>query len=69
MQANRYDRAAEAPIINTYVPINFGELYRIGQAQRDAVESAAKDFANTVAKFGEFQSPSAIDTQKYYDFK
>jgi hypothetical protein len=21
--ANRYDRAAEAPILNTYVPINF----------------------------------------------
>ena len=30
MQANRYDRAAEAPIMNRYVPINFGELYRIG---------------------------------------
>ena len=67
MQANRYDRAAEAPILNTYVPINFGELYRIGQAQREAVEQAAKDFTNTVAKFGEFQSPSVIDTQRFYD--
>lgn len=67
MQANRYDRAAEAPIMNTYVPINFGELYRIGQAQRQAVEQAANEFTNTVSKFGEFQSPSAVDTQKYYE--
>lgn len=67
MQANRYDRAAEAPIMNTYVPINFGELYRIGQAQRQAVEQAANEFTNTVSKFGEFQSPSAVDTQRYYE--
>lgn len=67
MQANRYDRAAEAPIINTYVPINFGELYRIGQAQRQVVEQAANEFTNIVNKFGEFQSPSAIDTQRYYE--
>ena len=67
MQANRYDRAAEAPILNTYVPINFGELYRIGQAQRQAVEQAANEFTNTVSKFGEFQSPSAVDTQRYYE--
>ena len=37
MQANRYDRATEAPIMNTYVPINFGDLYSIFQAQRQAV--------------------------------
>ena len=67
MQANRYDRAAEAPIMNTDVPINFGELYRIGQAQRQAVEQAANEFTNTVSKFGEFQSPSAVDTQRYYE--
>lgn len=67
MQANRYDRAAEAPIMNTYVPINFGELYRIGQAQRQVVEQAANEFTNTVSKFGEFQSPSAVDTQRYYE--
>lgn len=67
MQANRYDRAAEAPIMNTYVPINFGELYRIGQAQRQAVEQAANEFTNTVSKFGEFQSPSVVDTQRYYE--
>lgn len=66
MQANRYDRAAEAPILNTYVPINFGELYRIGAAQKAAVDQAAKDLTNTITTFGEFQSPSAIDTENYY---
>lgn len=66
MQANRYDRAAEAPILNTYVPINFGELYRIGAAQKEAVDQAAKDLTNTITTFGEFQSPSAVDTENYY---
>ena len=53
MQANRYDRAAEAPILNTYVPINFGELYRIGAAQKEAVDQAAKDLTNTITTFGD----------------
>lgn len=66
MQANRYDRAAEAPILNTYVPINFGELYRIGVTQKEAVDKAAKELATNLATFAEFQSPSAVDTEKYY---
>nr|UVM81900.1 MAG: hypothetical protein [Bacteriophage sp.]UVN06194.1 MAG: hypothetical protein [Bacteriophage sp.]UVX34859.1 MAG: hypothetical protein [Bacteriophage sp.] len=28
--------------MNTYVPINFGELYRIGATQKAAVDEAAK---------------------------
>ena len=67
MQANRYDRAAEAPILNTYVPINFGELYRIGAAQKQAVDEAAQQFNTQLQKFGEFRSPSTIDTQNYYN--
>lgn len=67
MAVNRYDRAAEAPIMNTYVPINFGELYRIGQAQKQAVDEAANQFNAQLQKFGEFRSPSAVDTQRYYD--
>ena len=66
MQANRYDRAAEAPILNTYVPINFGELYRIGSAQKEAVDQAARELTNNLKTFAEFQSPSAIDTENYY---
>lgn len=66
MQANEYDIAAEAPIINTYVPINFGELYRIGAAQKAAVDEAVNDLNAAVTTFGEFRSPSRIDTENYY---
>lgn len=67
MAANMYDQAAQAQFINTYVPINFGELYRIGAAQKAAVDKAAQQFGTQLQKFGEFQSPSQIDTQRYYD--
>lgn len=67
MAANMYDQAAQAQFINTYVPINFGELYRIGAAQKAAVDEAAQQFGTQLQKFGEFQSPSQIDTQRYYD--
>lgn len=62
-----YDQAAQAQFLNTYAPINFGELYRIGAAQKQAVDEAAQQFSNQLQKFGEFQSPSQVDTQKYYD--
>ena len=67
MAANMYDQAAQAQFINTYVPINFGELYRMGAAQKAAVDEAAQQFGTQLQKFGEFQSPSQIDTQRYYD--
>lgn len=56
MAANMYDQAAQAQFINTYVPINFGELYRIGAAQKAAVDEAAQQFGTQLQKFGEFQS-------------
>lgn len=67
MQANGYDIAAEAPIINTYVPINFGELYRIGSAQKAAVDDAIDKLNTAVTTFGEFRSPSEVDIKRYYD--
>lgn len=67
MTANRYDQAAEAPILNTYVPINFEELYRIGATQKAAVDEAAKQFSTALQKFGEFRSPSVVDTQNWYN--
>lgn len=67
MTANRYDQAAEAPILNTYVPINFEELYRIGATQKAAVDEAAKQFSTALQKFGEFRSPSTVDTQNWYN--
>lgn len=67
MAANRYDQAAEMPILNTYVPIDFGELYRIGAAQKAAVDEATKQFSQALQSFGEFSSPSDIDTKRWYD--
>ena len=32
-QVNQYDRAAELPITNTYVPINFGDMYLMARAK------------------------------------
>lgn len=66
MAANMYDQAAQAQFINTYVPINFGELYRIGAAQKQAVDQAAEQFTTQLQKFGEFRAPSRIDTENYY---
>lgn len=62
-----YDQAAQAQFLNTYAPINFGELYRIGSAQKQAVDEAAQQFSNQLQKFGEFRAPSRIDTQNYYN--
>lgn len=67
MAANMYDQAAQAQFINTYVPINFGELYRIGAAQKAAVDEAAQQFGTQLQKFGEFRSPSRVDTENYYN--
>ena len=67
MAANIYDQAAQAQFINTYVPINFGELYRIGAAQKAAVDEAAQQFGTQLQKFGEFRSPSRVDTENYYN--
>lgn len=67
MAANRYDQAAEMPILNTYVPIDFGELYRIGATQKAAVDQAIKDVSTAVQTFGEFTSPSDVDVNNYYN--
>lgn len=67
MAANMYDQAAQAQFINTYVPINFGELYRIGAAQKAAVDEAAQQFGTQLQKFGEFRAPSTVDTENYYN--
>lgn len=67
MAANRFDQAAEMPIINTYVPIDFNNLYRIGATQKAAVDQAIADIGNAVQTFGEFKSPSRVDTENYYN--
>ena len=66
MSANMYDVGVPVPIMDTYVPINFDALYKIGAAQKDEVEKAATQLTTALQKFGEFRSPSRIDTENWY---
>lgn len=68
MGVNMYDQAAQMPIINTYVPINFGELYRIAATQEEEIDKANQALTTNLQKFGEFRSPSRIDTENYYKY-
>lgn len=67
MEANLYDQPAQAKFLNTYVPIDFNELYRVGSTQKEAVEKAQTELGSQLQKWSEFYSPSARDTQSYYD--
>ena len=67
MPVNRYDEASIAPYIEQYTPIPFDTLYKLGQVyntQRDATETA---FQTALQQYREFNSPSAVDTQRWYD--
>lgn len=67
MPVNRYDQASIAPYVEQYTPIPFDTLYKLGQvynAQRDATETA---FQTALQQYREFNSPSAVDTQRWYD--
>ena len=67
MPVNMYDQPVQYQFLNTYVPVNFNELYRIGSTQNAAIQQAADNFYGALQKFGEFRSPSAVDTKAYYD--
>ena len=67
MAANVYDRPADAVIMNTYVPIDFANLYRVGAAQKQAVDQAMAEMSTAVNTFGEFASPSDVDVANYYN--
>lgn len=62
-----YDQPAQAEFISTYVPVNFDNLYKIGTTQASMIQQAADNFYGQLQKFGEFRSPSTVDTQRYYD--
>lgn len=65
--ANRYDTPVQLDFINTYVPIPFEQLYKLGKAANDRVDEALSDFTTALDKFGEFRSRSAIDMQRWND--
>lgn len=61
-----YDVGVPMPIMSTYVPIDFRNLYLIGAHQQEAVNKAADQLNTAIQKFGEFHSPSDIDTENWY---
>ena len=65
--ANYYDQPAQASFMNTYVPIPFDELYRLGASAKADVEKATQDLSSNLEKWSQFKSPSAKDTQRFYD--
>ena len=67
MAANRYDQAAQANFIDTYVPIPFQELFTIGQAAGKRLEDTENYLQSNMNKWWDFKSPSQIDTKQYYD--
>lgn len=64
---NRYDKPAQAQFINAYAPIDFDALYRIGAANKAAVDQAEKELEANIKTFGSFRSLSEKDTQNYYN--
>ena len=67
MAINRYDTPAEAKFINTYVPIPFEQLYTLGKEAKNSVDAALAETDAALAKWSEFQSPSAVDTNTWYN--
>ena len=67
MEVNRFFKPTPMPIMNTYVPIDFSTLLQVGREQRQLVDQATKELNAQIMKFGEFQAPSEIDTQRWYD--
>lgn len=64
---NYYDQPAQASFMNTYVPIPFDELYKLGASAKADVEKATQDLSSNLEKWSQFKSPSARDTQRFYD--
>lgn len=67
MAVNRFDTPVESQYISQYVPIPFQELYTIGKEYNNRVDKAYDDLNNALSKWSDFKSPSAIDTQRWYD--
>ena len=67
MAINRYDNPAEAKFLNTYVPIPFEQLYTIGKEAKLSVDQALAQQDEAMAKWSEYKSPSAVDTNTWYN--
>lgn len=68
MAVNRFDKPIESEYISQYTPIPFEQLYAIGKANNERVDKTYNDLATQFSKWGEFRSPSAVDTKRFYDY-
>lgn len=66
MAVNRYDNPAQAQFINTYVPIPFKQLYTLGKEAKAEVDKALNAYTKALDEWGEFKSPSEVDTKAFY---
>lgn len=64
---NEYSNPAQAEFMNTYVPIPFEQLYKLGAQAKADVETSAAQLGSAVSKWSEFKSPSQKDTQAWYN--
>ncbi len=62
---NRYYEPSDYQYVSQYVPIPFDQLYQVGREYNNRVDQAQQEFSNNLSKWREFQSPSAIDMQRY----
>lgn len=67
MAVNRFSTPVDSQYISQYVPIPFQELYAIGKEYNTQRQQAEKQLSDYVQKWSEFESPSAVDTQRWYD--
>lgn len=67
MAVNRFDKPVESQYISQYVPIPFEQLYRVGKEYNDRLNAAYDDINEQLNKWKEFKSPSAVDTQTFYN--
>lgn len=67
MAVNRFDKPVESQYVSQYVPIPFEQLYKIGKEYNDRIDEAYDTIDKQLSKWKEFKSPSAVDTQMFYD--
>lgn len=67
MAVNRYDTPAQAEFMNTYVPIPFEQMYKLGAQAKQDVDTALNTLSTSFDKWSDFRSPSEIDTEAFYN--
>lgn len=67
MTVNRYYKPIEMGYFDTFVPIDFDMLYKLGSAQKAAVDEARKELATQQKTWAEFQSLSDKDIESWGD--